>query len=113
MERKFRVRVIFILLFIVYSLYTSSHLHLYNFELSLYIKIVTSIIMTPNSSSRRSEADTVKRTKFFTLWDCRDPDDTLQTIASREDIAIAKSTACRWLKERDIRGDEALQRQRK
>jgi hypothetical protein len=68
---------------------------------------------TPIKSSKRREADTVKKTRFFEAFDSqkRGEDGSLQSLAVKH--GITKQTAYNWLRQRQIQGSPAYRRSRK
>lgn len=65
----------------------------------------------PPYQSKSTEADTVKKTRFFNVFDKRQSTESIRSIAAL--FSIDHHTACRWLKQRDILGSPAYRRTRK
>jgi hypothetical protein len=62
----------------------------------------------------RREGDTIKRARFFSLWDNRDTDVSIRDITHRPDLNISTRTGWNWLDQRNKIGSPlALRRQRK
>ena len=68
---------------------------------------------TPEKSIKRHEYDTVRKSRFFELFDSRRNADSLRQICKNPQINIPPSTGRRWLNERDHLGDKAFRRTRK
>lgn len=68
---------------------------------------------TPEKSIKRHEYDTVRKSRFFELFDSRRNGDSLRQICKNPQINIPPSTGRRWLNERDHLGDKAFRRTRK
>ena len=68
---------------------------------------------TPEKSIKRHEYDTVRKSRFFELFDSRRNADSLRQICKNPQINIPPSTGRRWLNERDHLGDKAYRRTRK
>jgi len=68
---------------------------------------------TPEKYIKRHEYDTVRKSRFFKLFDSRQNGDSLRQICKNPQIDLHPSTGRRWLKERDRLGDKAYRRTRK
>jgi hypothetical protein len=67
---------------------------------------------TPTRAIKRKEADTVKKSRFFEAYDSRTRgEDSLESLATKH--GIAKRTAYKWLKKRQIQGSPAYRKTRK
>ena len=66
---------------------------------------------TPPSTPKRQEYDTPRRVRFYALYDTRQSDEEVKTIATR--IGISKATGNRWLRQRQNLGSPAMRRTRK
>ena len=66
---------------------------------------------TPTNEIHTAEADTIKRTKFFDLWD-RKPEEQSRRAFCAEN-KYHESTARKWLNQRKNLGSPAYRRQRK
>jgi hypothetical protein len=68
---------------------------------------------TPSRKTLRHEYDTIKRCRFFNVFDTKAPSTSLREICRRPDISIPPPTARSWLKKREILGSPALRRTRR
>jgi hypothetical protein len=67
---------------------------------------------TPTRAIKRKEADTVNKSRFFEVYDSRTRgEDSLESLATKH--GIAKRTAYKWLKKRQIQGSPAYRKTRK
>jgi transposase len=70
---------------------------------------------TPTRATKRKEADTVKKSRFFEAYDSRTrakgPIPSLESVAIKH--GISKSTAQKWLQRRQVQGSPAYRRSRK
>ena len=64
---------------------------------------------TPNRALKHREADTVKKTRFFTAYNSQ----TRPFQALARELQITRQTAHNWLKQRRIQGSPAYRRNRK
>jgi hypothetical protein len=71
----------------------------------------TSRKTSPVDESCITEADTVKRTRVFNVFDKQHDTESIRSIAAL--FSIDRHTACRWLHQRDILGSPAHRRSRK
>ncbi|KAF2836095.1 hypothetical protein M501DRAFT_284288 [Patellaria atrata CBS 101060] len=58
-----------------------------------------------------SEYGTPQKSRFFNAFDTKDVNESLRSVASRTEVS--KSTASRWLQQRDIMGSPSFRRTRK
>jgi hypothetical protein len=65
----------------------------------------------PIYNPRGTDADTIKKTRFFDAYDSRDPNESLRSIAAQN--KTTSPTARRWLKQREIEGTRAYRSTRK
>jgi hypothetical protein len=68
---------------------------------------------TPQSSPKRREYDSIKRTRFFHAWDTREKGVSLREICRQSQINVPHQTGSYWLRQRDIQGSPAIRRTRK
>ena len=68
---------------------------------------------TPRTKRKREEPDTVRRTRFFNVYDEFFPDVSLTKICQNPEIDIAPSTGRNWLRQREELGDTAYRKIRK
>ena len=66
---------------------------------------------TPHRGTKACEYDTIRGTRFFEAFDTKNPSKTLQNIADLHQIH--KSTASKWLAQRERLGSPAYRRTRK
>jgi transposase len=67
---------------------------------------------TPTGATKRKEADTVKKSRFFEAYDSQTRGgESLQSLATK--YGITKRTVSNWLKQRQIQGSPAYRRSRK
>ena len=67
---------------------------------------------TPTRAIKRKKADTVKKSRFFEAYDSQTRgEDSLESLATKH--GIAKRTAYKWLKKRQIQGSPAYRKSRK
>jgi hypothetical protein len=66
---------------------------------------------TPDRENPLADYDSIKKTRFFEAYDTRKPTESIRSIAAAKHVG--KSTAARWLHERDQIGSPAYRRTRK
>ena len=66
---------------------------------------------TPIETSKSKEHNTIKKVRFFDAYDAKDPGESMVALATRCDIP--RSTAIRWVQQRELDGLSTYRRKRK